>query len=53
MFKFRQNEAKKCILVRLFDIKYISALKKFCEGYATIVNTFPYYAANDNVSVDI
>ncbi|XP_043598405.1 poly(A) RNA polymerase, mitochondrial isoform X2 [Bombus pyrosoma] len=48
MFKFRQNEARKCILVKLSDMKYIDDLKHFCECYATIVNTFPYYTVNDN-----
>lgn len=53
MLQFRQNEAKKCILVKLVDIKCISDFEKFCKYYATIVKIFPYYTANNNVSVDI
>ncbi|XP_071871157.1 mitochondrial poly(A) polymerase [Bombus fervidus] len=48
MLQFRQNEAKKCILVRLHDMKYISDLESFCKCYATIVNIFPYRTVNDN-----
>lgn len=53
MLKFRQNEAEKCILVKLSDMKHISEFEHFCRYYVTVVNIFPYYTANNNVSVDI
>ncbi|XP_033179883.1 poly(A) RNA polymerase, mitochondrial isoform X3 [Bombus impatiens] len=48
MLKFRQNEAKRCILVKLCDMKHISDFENFCKCYVTIVNIFPYYTANNN-----
>lgn len=48
MLKFRQDEAQKCILVRLSDMKHISDFEKFCEYYVTVVNIFPYYTVNNN-----
>lgn len=53
MLKFRQNEARKSILVKLYNMNHIGQLEKFCEHYATIVNIFPYHTVNNNVSVDI
>lgn len=50
MLKFRQDEASKCILVKISDIKYISDLENFCKCYVNIENIFPYYSANYNVS---
>ena len=47
MLKFRQNEAKKCILVKVHTMKYISDLEKFCKHYANIVNILPY-SVTDN-----
>lgn len=34
-------------------MKHISDFENFCKCYVTIVNIFPYYTANNNVSVDI
>ncbi|XP_050489266.1 poly(A) RNA polymerase, mitochondrial isoform X2 [Bombus huntii] len=51
MLKFRQNEAKKCILVRLSDMKHISDFERFCKYYVNIVNIFPYYTVNNNIFV--
>ncbi|XP_060828043.1 poly(A) RNA polymerase, mitochondrial isoform X2 [Bombus pascuorum] len=50
ILQFRQNEAKKSILIRLYDMRCISDLESFCKSYATIVNIFPYRTSNENVS---
>ncbi|XP_060828042.1 poly(A) RNA polymerase, mitochondrial isoform X1 [Bombus pascuorum] len=48
ILQFRQNEAKKSILIRLYDMRCISDLESFCKSYATIVNIFPYRTSNEN-----
>lgn len=47
MINFRQNEARKCILIKIQDVRHINELEKFCSYYTNIVNIFPYCTANN------